>query len=258
LGESNLSVLTAIKRGLEKPEKGLATATGTLRDLLIVTWAVPEEKLRSFVPESLPLDRLPTAEGLCGFVQFTCALHEATRWSPLPEALGDSYHRADVRVLVRPESGDPGAFVVASYISAPGIVGALYPVAKGADEGRFKFHLAGNPAIGSFTGGTVRVSTDGTQAEIVVKDAPQGAPTTPFGTWESLTPYFTNRPSQLWAARVGAGLTLFPTHHEPLTPQPGVLVSAQLAALPGIDLTEAVAVHYQTTLASTAYPPRKA
>ena len=257
-----MSVLTAIKRGLEKPEKGLATATATLRDLLIVTWAVPEEKLRPLVPESLPLDRLPTADGLCGFVQFTCALHEATRWSPLPEALGDSYHRADVRVLVRPEDGDaqgvPGAFVIASYVSAPGIVGALYPVAKGADEGRFTLHVAGNPATETFSGYTVRISTDGIQAEVEVKNAPEGAPTTPFGPWESLTPYLTGRPSQLWAARVGAGLTLFPTHQEPLAAQPGVLVRAQLSALPGIDLSEAVAVHYQPALASTAYPPRKA
>ena len=103
----------------------------------------------------------------------------------------------------------------------------------------------------------MRVSTDGTQAEIEVKSAPDGPPSTPFGTWESLTPYLTRRPSQLWAARVGAGLTLFPTHHEPLAPQPGVLVKAQLAALPGIDLSDAVAVHYQPALAVTAYPPRK-
>jgi hypothetical protein len=251
-----LSVLTAIKKGLEKPEKGAATATATLRDYLIVTWAVPEEQLRPLVLEALPLDRLPGPDGtLYGFVQLTCALHEATRWSPLPEALGDSYHRADVRILVRPESGDPGVFVRASYISAAGVVGALFPVAKGADEGRFKFHVAGNPAGEAFTSYTVRISTDGVQAELSVR-ATDTPPATPFGPWETLTPYLTQRLPHFWAARVGAGLTLIPTHHEPLTPLPGILERATLKALAGIELGEAVAVHYQSALPVTGYPPR--
>ncbi len=251
-----MSVLATIKRGLERPEKGIVTATATLRDLLVVTWAVPESELRPLVPDTLPLDRLPGEGGaLFGFVQLTCALHEATRWSPLPEALGDSYHRADVRVLVRPEHGDPGVFVLHSYISAPGIVGALFPVTKGADEGRFKLHVAGNPVHDAFSSYTVRVSTDGIQAEATVQPTLE-PPATPFGPWETLTPYLTQRLPHFWAARVGSGLTLIPTHHEPLAPKPGVLESATLRALTGIGLGEAVAVHYQRSLAVTGYPPR--
>jgi hypothetical protein len=252
-----MSVLSKIKRGLERPEKGAATATATLRDYLVVTWAVAEESLRPLVPESLPLDRLPGPDGaLFGFVQLTCALHEATRWSPLPETLGDSYHRADLRILVRPEGSEPGAFVRTSYISAPGVVGALFPVAKGADEGRFKLHVAGNPAGETFESYTARISTDGVQAEVSVKAADE-APSTPFGPWETLTPYLTQRLPHFFSTRVGAGLTLIPTHHEPLTPLPGVYQSATIKVLAGVELGEAVAVHYQSALPVTAYPPRK-
>lgn len=251
-----MSVLSTIKKGLEKPVKGAATATATLRDYLVVTWAVTEEHLRPLVPESLPLDRLPGADGtLYGFVQLTCALHAATRWSPLPENLGDSYHRADIRVLVRPENSEPGAFVLESYISATGIVGALFPVVKGADEGRFKLHVAGNPAQESFSSYTARISTDGVQVELVAKAVENPEPT-PFGPWESLTPYLTQRLPHFWSARVGNGLTLIPTHHEPLTPLPGGVESATLKLLAGIPLGEAVAVHYQSALPVTGYPPR--
>lgn len=251
-----MSVLTAIKERLERPERGAAAATTTLRDLLIVTWAFPEEALRPLAPASLPLERLPGPDGEpVGLVQLTCALHEASRWAPLPARYGDSYHRADIRLLVRP-GGRPAVLILRSYVSAVGIASAHFPLARAVEEARFALHVEGDPARPHYRRLSAQVSTDALQIQASVR-AEEAPETTALGSWETLTPFLTQRPLALHEARLPrGGLTLVPTHLGPFTAQAGHLESARIIPLAGFDLAHPLAVHLIPEVAVTSYPPR--
>ena len=140
-----MSLLSNVKSKLETPETGVATTTATLRDMLLVTWALPADRLRPHVPAALPLDRLPGPDGASlAFVQVLIALRLGARWSPLPNTWGESFRQAEVRALVRVD-GRRGAFVLRSYVSHAALASALLPVARSVDEGRFSFYVAGDP-----------------------------------------------------------------------------------------------------------------
>lgn len=258
-----MSLVQSVKEKLETPRSGAGSTTATLRDLLLVTWAVPESRLRPHVPETLPLERLPGPDGEpLAFVQLWSALRLGARWSPLPGAWGDSFRQAELRALVRVD-GRRGAFVLRGFVSHAPLAGALYPVARNVEEGRFSLFVDGDPARQRFERLVLSVATERPQIEVEAEAAETPATLPPLGAWEPATEFLTHRPQVYHAARVPkGGITLVPTHHASPTPQAARIVRARLESLtgPGIlsddELAQPLAAHFQDTLEVTSYPLR--
>ena len=116
---------------------GATTTTALVRDLLIVTYAVPVERLRPLLPAGLAPDQLPGADGeSVGFAQTLCGFYEDARWSPLPDGAGQSFHQASYRILTRRE-GRRGAFHWRTFVSASENHAAKRILDKQADFARF-------------------------------------------------------------------------------------------------------------------------
>ena len=128
---------------------GAATATFTLRDLLLVTYAVAPGAVRPLVPEGLPLDLLPTETGeTVAFVQTLCAWQEDARWSVLPAGMGQSFHQIVYRVLTR-KGGQKGAWAYRTYLSQDETRLASRAVSRDTEFARFSAYIAGDPGAGN-------------------------------------------------------------------------------------------------------------
>lgn len=265
-----------LKSRLEAPEKGAATITGTLRDYLVVTWAVPADKVRSQVPPELPLDVLPNADGaLTAFLQVVCFYGENIHWSPLQnDPLAQSYHQVSYRILTRRE-GKRGVFNLRSYFSTEEVRNAQRVVAREVDYARFFVHINGDPARNTYTNYSLRSVGDRGQTGLEVtfadsdSDAAEPSPApfvpAPFATFEDMVLFLTQREETYFAASAPkTGIGLSPVRHEPLQPQVGVLKSARASLFTGSnlltpdDLLKPVAVLLQPSFTLTTYPPRLA
>lgn len=260
-----------LKSRLEAPEKGAATVTGTLRDYLVVTWAVPADKVRTHVPAELPLDVLPNADGeLTAFLQVICFYGENIHWSPLQnDPLAQSYHQVTYRVLTRREN-KRGVFNLRSYFSTEEVRNKQRVVAREVDYARFFVHINGDPARNTYSSYNLRSVGDRGQTSVEVTFTESEATEeysvpAPFAKFEDMALFLTQREEDYFAAsapKTGIGLT--PVHHEVLQPRMGVLKTARaslftdLKLLTSDDLLRPVAVLLQPSLTLTTYPPRLA
>ena len=262
-----------LKNRLEAPEKGAATVTGTLRDYLVVTWAVPADadKVRAHVPAELPLDVLPNADGeLTAFLQVVCFYGENIHWSPLQnDPLAQSYHQVTYRVLTRYQN-KRGVFNLRSYFSTEEVRNKQRVVAREVDYARFFVHINGDPARKTYSSYNLRSVGDRGQTSVEAIFADSDAAETltvpvPFATFEDMALFLTQRDEAYFAAsapKTGIGLT--PVHHEPLQPRMGVLKVARaslftdLKLLTPDDLLKPTAVLLQPSFTLTTYPPRLA
>lgn len=235
----------------------VATATATLRDLFIVTWAIPEAAARTLVPEGIVLDRLPNSEGeLQAFVQFVFALREDARWSPLPSQWGNDYHEATLQVLTRTH-GERSAYVVKHFTGNSRVAGTLFPFTKAVEEGHFHVYVAGDPARQTFEKLGIKITTDAVQVHLrgEVSDTPE---TTPVGRWHDAVAFLTERPLALHPARLPKeAITLFKTEHLPLVPRAVKLTHRVLRPLDTLALGEPILALYQAELTVTAHGPKR-
>ena len=245
--------------------KGGATTTTTiLRDLLIVTYAAPTERVRPLLPEGLPPDQLPGSEGeLISFVQVVCAFHENARWSPLPGSAGSSFHQASYRILTR-RDGRRGAFHWRTFVSASDTHAAKRTLDKQADFARFSFFIDGDPARRAYRRYTLRAIGDLGKTELEVGALPEPAPApAPFGSLADMTDFLTRRDDHyLDTPLLKTRYSLVTQSHEPLTPTYATLVAAKLTPwtqagvlLPG-ELLTPISVLLQPSLTLYARPPR--
>lgn len=262
-------LLTRIKARLETPAKGAATLSGTLRDFLLLTWAVPAETVRPHVPEGLTLDVLPGPEGdLRAFIQVACFYHENFHWTPMKGG-GESFHQVTYRVLTR-RQGKRGVFDLRAYLSSDDARNGLRVLAREADFARFTVYITGDPAREQYLGYSLRAVGDRGQTSIEITfpeadtaAAPAAAPA-PFARFEDMTQFLTQREEEYFAASVPKdAVGMAPLHHEPLTPRAnGVLQSARaslftdLGLLTPDEVLKPLAVLLQPAFALTAYPPR--
>jgi Uncharacterized conserved protein (COG2071) len=249
--------------------KNPLTATSSLLDLVVVTWAVPAERVASLVPKGLSLDRLPNAEGeLTAFVQFACALHAGRRWSPLPANSGDAFHRADFRVLVRPSVGEvrtPATFLLRAMLSTEEARLSMRAIAKEAKFGRFVLHIAGNPALGECERYELTLRDDDSQTTQITaeaKSADDPVPT-PFASSSDMARFLLARDETYYAGSL-SGVGKVPFTRNEYVPKPLQLVSAKLPffssqnILTESEIAEPLCVLYQPNLAVSVYPPRSA
>ena len=232
----------ANRRGEGRPNP--ATATLTLRDLLVLTYAVPAEAVRPHLPENLPLDMLPSLEGeRMAFIQTTCAFHEKARWSVLPEkAGGQSFHQITYRVLTRRE-GRRGAFALRTYVSSDEGRAAQRAISRDADFARFNIYIAGDPARATYDSYGLRAQGDvgKTQIEARALPGPIAMPF-PFGSVDELATFLVDRPDNYFRASAPkSGIGLLTQEYGPLTkPSPPVALelteTARLTLWTGLDL----------------------
>jgi hypothetical protein len=264
-------IFARLKHRLERPEKGAATITGTLRDYLVVTWAVPAEKARPHVPSELPLDVLPDANGeLTAFLQVVCFYGENIHWSPLQnDPLAQSYHQVTYRILTRCQN-KRGVFSLRSYFSTEEVRNAQRVVAREVDYARFFVHINGDPARDTYSSYNLRAVGDRGQTSVEVgfpdlaTDGPAPLPA-PFAKFEDMALFLTQREENYFAAsapKTGIGLT--PSASDPFQPRTGVLKSARASLftdsriLTPDDLLRPVTVLLQPRFTLTTYPPRLA
>ena len=188
---------------------GPASTTFTLRDLLMVTYALPAEKVAPLVPEGLPLDKLPGPDGeSVAFVQTLCALHADARWSPLPESAGQSFHQVTQRVLVR-RDGRRGVFLLRTLIGSDEARLAQRALNRDTDFARFSVYIGGDPARASYERYTIRAVSDEGQTQFDLRAAKETTVPAPFGTLAEATAFFTDRPDTYFRAaapRAGIGV----------------------------------------------------
>ena len=247
------SVTRASPRMLPK----IATASALLRDLFIVTWAAPLEKLQSMVPAGTVLERLPNHEGqLVGFVQVVFALWDAARWSPLPASLGDDFHETTLQILTRTE-GERSAFVVTQFVGSTQMTTTLLPFTRAAEEARFQFYLAGDPARQTFEKLGLKITTHSTQVHLraEVCETPEQ---TLIGPWHESVAFLSRLAQQYHPARLPKdSLSLFRTDHPPLTPRAATVTHQILRPFDELELGEPVLALYQAELPVTSLPIKR-
>ena len=261
---------------LKKP----LTATSNLLDLIVITWAVPTERVAALIPSGLSLDRLPNAEGdLVAFVQFACALHAGRRWSPLPASTGDAFHRADFRVLVRPTATPvksdnitntnrktPATFLLQTHLSTEEARISMRAVAKEARFGRFNLHIAGNPALAECLRYELTLQDDDSQITTIVAEAMDSNDDTvpaPFASGEDMAKFLLARDETYYAGSLG-GVGKVPFERTEYQPKPLKLLSAKIPffikqnILTESELSQPLCMFYQPGLVVNVYPPRSA
>jgi hypothetical protein len=265
------SLFARLKSRLEAPEKGAATITGTLRDYLVLTWAVPADKARPYVPEELPLDVLPNAMGeLTAFLQVVCFYGENVHWSPLQnDPLAQSYHQVTYRILTRHQN-KRGVFNLRSYFSTEEVRNAQRVVTREVDYGRFFVHINGDPARNTYSSYSLRAVGDRGQTSIEAaftdgEENDAAVLPAPFAQFEDMALFLTQREESYFAASTPkTGIGLIPSAHDPFQARVGVLKSARASLftdtklLTPDDLLKPVAVLLQPSFTLTTYPPRLA
>jgi len=261
--------LSRLKGRLEAPTRGPATFTVTLRDFLIVTYAVPAERARAHVPEKLALDMRPAPDGDAGemaFVQTTCSFSDNLHWSPLGENAGGlSYHQSTYRILTK--RGDRrGAFVLRTYVGTTEAYASQRAAAREVDYTPFDVHIAGDFTQGRYETYNVRAVGERGQTALDVRGlAAAGTQAPPplasFPNTDDQTFFLTQREETYYHAAVG-GIGLMPVEHAPLRPVAAELVAARLSlwtdleVLSKDDLLRPVSVLIQPSVVFTTFPPR--
>lgn len=245
--------------------RGAVTFTVTLRDLLIVSYAVPAERARVYVPDALPLDTFPGPDGArLAFLQTTCAFHENVRWSPLAgNGPGLSFHQSAYRILTR-RNGRRGAFVLRTAVSTASAHLLGRAVAREVDEANFFVHVPGDPTGKRCDGYTLRAVGERGQTALDVRGLPQDAPipAVPFADRNEMVFFLCQREENYFETATG-GLGMIPVEHKPLRPVSAELVAARLSLwtdwglLFPDDLLRPVSVLVQPAVALTAFPPRR-
>jgi hypothetical protein len=243
---------------------GLASATTTLRDLLIVTYAVPVAKAQALLPDGLPLDKLPGPDGeLTAFAQTLVAYYKDARWSPLPGTVGTSFHQIAYRLLVR-RDGKRGAFELRTFTSDAERHITQRALNREADYARMSLYIDGNPARGTYRTYTIRAAGDTGKTELdaqVLLEAP--APPVPFGSREDMVAFLTARDEIYFrAAAPKERVSVFPLQMGAFAPVYGELIYARLTPwtdsglLTAEEQAKPLSVLIQSAVPLISRPPR--
>ena len=247
---------------MHRSRRGAATFSVTLRDLLIVSYAVPAERARPHVPDALPLDTYPGPDGTrLAFLQTTCAFSENFHWSPLA-GKGLSYHQITYRILTR-RGGRRGAFVLRTVVSTTSALVLGRAVARQTDDANFFVHVPGDPGQKRYEVYTARAVGERGQTALDVRGLPEDAPlpAAPFADRNEMIFFLTQREENTFEAAAG-GTGLIPVEHKPMRPVFADLVAARLSLWTDLgllfpdELLRPVAVLIQPSVVLTAHPPR--
>jgi Uncharacterized conserved protein (COG2071) len=255
--EADAPVAPASATVSKKTASKVASATAVLHDLLVVTWAVPADKLAPLVPAGTILERLPDSEGtLLGFVQLVFALRDDARWSLLPASMGEDFHEITLQVLTRTEQG-PSAFVVQHFVDSSQIAASLLPFTQTTEEGRFHVYVAGDPARQTFERIGVKLTTHSVQVHLR-GEATETPERTLIGPWHQSVSFLSRLSHQCHSARLPKNsLSVFRTEHPPLKPMAVKLTHQIVRPFDALELGEPLLAFYQAELPLTSLPIRR-
>ena len=242
-----------------KPEAKIKAAPGkstsVLRDVLLVTYAVPENLVRPHVPQGIGLDRLPGDDGeAMAFVQTVCAYCEESRVSLLPSDIGGAYHQITHRVLTRTEN-KRGTFTLRTYLSTGEAHIAQRALSRDADFARVWLYIGGNPAGKTVENYSLRMVGDLGQVNFEVRAAPaeskpseSGEPAkapAPFASLAEMADFFVRREETYFRASApnaqSVGMVPSETDDNAVLPQTGAIVSARQTLFSDLGIVSAEA-----------------
>ena len=231
------------KADAKKADAKIKAAPGksvsVFRDVLLVTYAVPEKLVRPHAPQGIGLDRLPGGDGnALAFVQTMCAYCDESQISLLPTDVGGSFHQITHRVLTRTEN-KRGTFTLRTYLSTGEAHIAQRALSRDADFARVWLYIGGNPAVGVTQNYNLRMVGDLGQVNLEVRaaetksDGDAKAPA-PFASQNEMADFFVRRKETYFRASApkASSVGVVPTETEwdadadPLF-QTGALVSAR-------------------------------
>ena len=231
-------------------------STSVLRDVLLVTYAVPEKLVRPHVPQGIGLDRLPGDDGeAMAFVQTVCAYCEESRVSLLPSDIGGAYHQITHRVLTRTEN-KRGTFTLRTYLSTGEAHIAQRALSRDADFARVWLYIGGNPAGKTVENYSLRMVGDLGQVNLEVRAMPaeskpseSGEPAkapAPFASLAEMTDFFTARKEIFFRASApnAQSIGIVPSETDfdkTVLPQTGAIVSARQTLFSDLGIVSAEA-----------------
>jgi hypothetical protein len=227
--------------------------TVTLRHFLIVSHAVPADRVRSLVPAGLTLDTIKVQGETCAILQATCFFNDNFHYTPLPKPSLD-FWQTTYRVLTRQpaqkaaaQSGpavpgpataspatarpDPGAFFFQTYLGTRASWGAQRAVASEADYADFNVIMRGEYATYV---ADVKPTDDTPPMQIAVRARARRdqRPVAPFVDWDKMTYFLTYRPNAYYQLSVGENLGVLTVEHEVMHP-----IAAEIAPV-GAEIPE--------------------
>jgi hypothetical protein len=94
----------------------MSNYTETAEDYLIVTHAVPIERVWTYVPEELELDTVMLPNGTeAALVSVVCLLHRGMKWEDQDSPL--DFHQCTYQTCVR-RGGEPGVYVFGTFVES--------------------------------------------------------------------------------------------------------------------------------------------
>ena len=193
------------------------TFTVTLENLLIVTHAVPVERVRPRVPKSLELDVLKGPEGEdVALISTTCFLNRDLQWPQGSEPILD-FHQATYRTYIK-YNEEPAVYILGSFIErgTPSIFERLS--AKNAFAADFDISLSYDPSNRSYRRYYCEVLSEKGDTIIEVKSGgEEPRASIPFDTGLEMAHFITQRPANLYSMSDG-GLGCLRLEHEEMNP----------------------------------------
>lgn len=227
----------------------IKTMSVTQRHVLIVTHAVPAERVRPQLPAQFALDTLKVQGQACALLQMVCCLNENFHYTPLAKPSLD-FWQATYRVLTRQplreetttasgarfSRADPGTFVFKNYIGtkAAWVVGRA--VASEAQNAAFNIVLRGDYANGEYAGYVADITPGETRnaegqnvagppTQVAARMVRGRAPLAPFASWEKMVDFLTHRPNGYCRVSVGGGIVVLPVEQPVMDPRAAELVT---------------------------------
>lgn len=244
----------------EKIPDNMKTMTTTLRHLLLVSHAVPADRVSAIMPAGFDLDTIKVGGQSCAILQMVLGFNDNFHYTPLAMPHLD-FWQATYRVLTRqpmlggqPASGqvrrEPGAYVFKTFLGTRAAWAVQRAVASGAQYADFNVIMRGDMGRGEYALYMADVqSSDGASSggaspggaspggasaggapptQIAVRTTDERAPAPPFASWEKMTDFLTRRPNSYQQLSVGENIAALPVEHAAMNP-----VAAQLMPVGG-------------------------
>lgn len=197
-----------------------------IEDFLIVTHAVPSERVRPHVPAEIELDLIKGPEGEdFALVSATCFLNQGFHWTP-PESPSLDFHQSTYRTYIR-QDGDQAVYFFGNYLER-GIPFALERLAmKNTYPADFDIAFSYNPVDRSYRRYYCEIISD--KGDTIIEASSTGQEPeayTPFNTGKEMAHFITYRPVGYFSM-TGGKLGSMRVEHAEMNPVNAELLAGQ-------------------------------
>lgn len=202
------------------------TFTVNMENLLIVTHAVPVQRVRPRVPQQLELDTIKGPEGEdFALVSETCFLNRDLRWMPEGEENLD-FHQSSFITYVK-HGHEAGIYTIGSFVERGTPLVFERMSMKNAYAADFDISLAYDPEQQSYGHYYCEVlSSKGDTLVEIQSDGTKPGFSTPFKSAEEMVHFITAR-SVNYCVLIGGAIGKMRVEHEEMTPAGGDLLAGE-------------------------------